>query len=143
MRLTQFSDYTLRMLMYAAARNGCQITIDEAAQAFGISKSHLSKVANTLTRSGYMVAIRGRSGGLKLARPPEEIGIGDVMRLTEPDFDLVECFTSGNKCTLTGCCGLAGILGEALASFQSTLDRYSLADIASGSFTISHQSASS
>lgn len=130
MRLTSFSDYALRMLMYAAAQGDRQITIDEVAQAFGASRAHLSKVANALTRSGYLVAVRGRSGGLKLGHMPEEIGIGDVMRLTEPDFHLVECFATGNKCTLTSCCRLSGILGEAMASFQATVDRYTLADIA-------------
>ncbi|WP_027153573.1 Rrf2 family transcriptional regulator [Mesorhizobium sp. WSM2561] len=130
MRLTSFSDYALRMLMYAASAGDRLITIEEVARTFNVSKTHLNKVANTLTRSGYLKAIRGRSGGLALGRRPEMIRIGDVIRLTEPDFALVECFATGNQCVLTGCCKLSGMFGEALASFQSTLDRYTLADVA-------------
>lgn len=129
MRLTNFSDYALRMLMYAASAGDRLFTIEEAARAFGVSKTHLNKVANTLTRSGYLRAVRGRSGGLLLGCRPEAIRIGDVVRLTEPDFALVECFATGNQCVLTRCCKLSGMFGEAMASFQSTLDRYTLADI--------------
>jgi Rrf2 family nitric oxide-sensitive transcriptional repressor len=128
-RLTNFSDYALRMLMYAASAGDRLITIEEAARAFDVSRTHLNKVANTLTRSGYLRAIRGRSGGLVLARRPEAIRIGDVIRLTEPDFALVECFSTGNQCVLTRCCKLSGMFGEAMASFLATLDRYTLADI--------------
>jgi Rrf2 family nitric oxide-sensitive transcriptional repressor len=128
-RLTNFSDYALRMLMYAASAGDRLITIEEAARAFDVSRTHLNKVANTLTRSGYLRAIRGRSGGLVLARRPEAIRIGDVIRLTEPDFALVECFSTGNQCVLTRCCKLSGMFGEAMASFLGTLDRYTLADI--------------
>lgn len=129
MRLTNFSDYALRMLMFAASSGERLITIEEAARTFGVSKTHLNKVANTLTRGGFLKAVRGRSGGLMLGVPPEAIRIGDVIRLTEPDFALVECFATGNQCVLTPCCKLAGMLGEAMSSFQKTLDRYTLADI--------------
>ncbi|UDL90417.1 Rrf2 family transcriptional regulator [Mesorhizobium sp. PAMC28654] len=129
MRLTNFSDYALRMLMYAAASGGRLITIEEAARVFNVSRTHLNKVANALTRSGYLKAILGRSGGLVLGRQPELIRIGDVIRLTEPDFALVECFATGNQCVLTRCCKLSGMFGEAMASFQNTLDRYTLADV--------------
>ncbi|MET3582106.1 Rrf2 family nitric oxide-sensitive transcriptional repressor [Mesorhizobium robiniae] len=130
MRLTNFSDYALRMLMYAASADDRRITIEEVARTFNVSKTHLNKVANTLTRSGYLKAIRGRSGGLALGRRPEMIRIGDIVRLTEPDFALVECFASGNQCVLTRCCKLSGMFGEAMATFQSVLDGYTLADIA-------------
>jgi len=130
MRLTNFSDYALRMLMYAASAGERLITIEEAARVFGVSKTHLNKVANTLTRAGYLKAVRGRSGGLTLGRAPEDIGIGDVIRLTEPDFALVECFATGSQCVLTQRCKLSGMLIDAMASFQATLDRYTLADIA-------------
>jgi Rrf2 family nitric oxide-sensitive transcriptional repressor len=130
MRLTSFSDYALRMLMYTAAADGRLITIEEVARTFNVSKTHLNKVANTLTRSGYLKAIRGRSGGLILGRRPEMIRIGDIVRLTEPDFALVECFASGSQCVLTRSCKLSGMFGEAMASFQNTLDRYTLADVA-------------
>ncbi|MCO5148146.1 MAG: Rrf2 family transcriptional regulator [Aquamicrobium sp.] len=130
MRLTNFSDYALRMLMYAASAGDRLITIEETARVYSLSRTHLNKVANTLTRGGYLKAVRGRSGGLTLARRPEAIRIGDVIRLTEPDFSLVECFATGNQCVLTRCCKLAGVMSEAAASFQATLDRYTLADIA-------------
>lgn len=130
MRLTSFSDYALRMLMYAASAGDRLVTIEESARAFNVSRTHLNKVANTLTRAGYLKAVRGRSGGLTLGRRPEAIRIGDVIRLTEPDFSLVECFATGNECVLTRSCKLSGVLSEAMASFHATLDRYTLADIA-------------
>lgn len=130
MRLTSFSDYALRMLMFAASADGRLITIDEAARTFNVSKTHLNKVANTLTRAGYLKAVRGRSGGLVLAQPAEAIRIGDVLRLTEPDFALVECFATGNQCIITRSCKLSLLLAEALAAFRATLDRHTLADIA-------------
>lgn len=129
MRLTNFSDYALRMLMYAASAGDRLITIEETARTFGVSKTHLNKVANTLTRSGYLKAVRGRSGGLALGLRPEMIRIGDVIRLTEPDFAVVECFATGNQCVLTRSCKLSSMFGEAMASFQSILDRYTLADV--------------
>ena len=115
--------------MYAASAEGRLITIEETARTFGLPKTHLNKVANVLTRGGFLIGIRGRAGGLMLARRPETIRIGDVMRLTEPDFALVECFSTGNQCVLTNCCKLSGVLNEALASFHRTLDSYTLADI--------------
>ncbi len=130
MRLTNFSDYALRMLMYAASAGERLITIEEVARVFGVSKTHLNKVANTLTRAGYLRAVRGRSGGLRLGRAPQDIGIGDVIRLTEPDFALVECFATGSQCVLTQRCKLSRMLMDATDSFQATLDRYTLADIA-------------
>lgn len=129
MRLTSFSDYALRMLMYAASAGNRLITIEEAARSFRVSKTHLNKVANTLTRAGYLKAVRGRSGGLALGKPANAIRIGDVLRLTEPDFALVECFATGNQCVITQSCKLSRLLGEAVASFQATLDRHTLADI--------------
>ncbi|MGO4677755.1 Rrf2 family transcriptional regulator [Bosea sp. 2YAB26] len=129
MRLTSFSDYSLRILMYAAAKSERLITIEETSLAYGISRAHLMKVANLLTKAGFLRAVRGRSGGLVLARLPTEIGIGEVLRLTEPDFALVECFGSGNGCLVTSRCRLKGILHEALAAFLSTIDRYTLADL--------------
>ncbi|WP_315925565.1 Rrf2 family transcriptional regulator [Mesorhizobium sp. SP-1A] len=129
MRLTDFSDYSLRLLMYAANRSDRLITIEETADIYGISKAHLMKVANQLTRAGFLKAVRGRSGGLTLARPAEQIGLGEVLRVTEPDFALVECFRTGNGCLLTARCRLRGLLGEAVAAFIATLDRYTLADL--------------
>ncbi|HEU5016598.1 MAG TPA: Rrf2 family transcriptional regulator [Pseudolabrys sp.] len=129
MRLTNFSDYALRLLMYAAAQKDRLVTIEETAEVYGISRTHLMKIANMLTRAGYLSAVRGRSGGLKLAKRPEKIRLGDVVRTTEPDFALVECFASGNQCVITARCRVRGVLDEALAAFLETLDRYTLADL--------------
>lgn len=129
MRLTNFSDYALRVLLYAAARRNALITIEETAQVYGISRAHLMKVVNQLTRAGFLKAVRGRSGGLELARRPEKISLGDVVRATEPDFALVECFSPENRCLITPRCRLRGVLNEALAAFIATLDRYTLADL--------------
>jgi len=129
MRLTNFSDYALRVLLFAAARGEELITIEETARAYGISRTHLMKVANQLTRSGYLKAVRGRSGGLALAMRPNKICLGDVVRATEPDFAMVECFSPDNRCLITPRCRLKGVLKEALGAFMATLDRYTLADL--------------
>jgi len=115
--------------MYAAVRGENLITIEETAELYGISRAHLMKVANQLTRAGYLKAIRGRSGGLALAKRPDAISLGDVLRATEPDFALVECFTADNRCLITPRCRLRGALHEALAAFVGTLDGYTLADL--------------
>jgi Rrf2 family nitric oxide-sensitive transcriptional repressor len=132
MRLTTFSDYALRVLMSAAAAGDRLITIEETANAYGISRAHLMKVVNILTRTGFIRGVRGRSGGFTLARPPEAISLGAVVRATEPDFALVECFATGNACLITRRCRLPEVLNEALGAFVGTLDRYTLADIALG-----------
>jgi len=129
MQLTNFSDYALRILMYAAARSDRLITIEETAAVYGVSRAHLRKVANTLTRAGYLAAVRGRSGGLRLGKNPEKIRLGDVVRLTEPDFALVECFADGDQCIITSRCRLRGVLKEALAAFSGVLDNYTLKDL--------------
>jgi len=132
MRLTTFSDYALRVLMYAAAAGDRLITIEETARAYNISRAHLMKVVNILTRTGYIKGVRGRAGGFTLARPPQDINLGAVVRDTEPDFALVECFATGNQCIITKRCRLPNVLNEALAAFVGTLDRYTLADLALG-----------
>ncbi|RXH26198.1 MULTISPECIES: Rrf2 family transcriptional regulator [Bradyrhizobium] len=129
MRLTNFSDYCLRLLMYAAARQDRLITIEEVSGVYNISRAHLMKVANTLTRAGYLNAVRGRSGGLALAKPPHKIKLGEVIRATEPDFALVECFGADNACVITRCCRLRGVLHEGLDAFNAVLDKYTLADL--------------
>lgn len=130
MRLTTFTDYALRVLLYAANAGGRLVTIEETAKVYGVSRAHLMKVVNTLTRAGYLKAVRGRSGGFLLSRAPEEIRLGDVIRLAEPDFALVECFAGGNQCILTPRCGLPRVVNEALNAFIGTFDRYTLADVA-------------
>jgi Rrf2 family nitric oxide-sensitive transcriptional repressor len=129
MRLTTYSDYCLRLLMYAATRPG-RVTIQGAADAYGISKNHLMKVAFDLGRLGYLDTVRGRGGGVRLARPPEEIRLGELLRRTEEDFRIVECFNAGtNRCVISHACRLKGILGEATAAWLAVMDRYSLADL--------------
>lgn len=129
MRLTSFSDFALRLLMYAAAHEDRLITIEEASRVFKISRAHLMKITNTLTRTGFLKAVRGRSGGLTLAKPARKIRVGDVIRATEPDFALVECFAAGDQCIITRSCRLRGILHEGLDAFNAVLDKYTLADL--------------
>jgi Rrf2 family nitric oxide-sensitive transcriptional repressor len=115
--------------MYAAAAGDRLITIEETAKAYDISRAHLMKVVNLLTRAGYIRAVRGRSGGFTLAKRPGEINLGAVVRATEPDFALVECFASGNQCLITPCCRQPNVLNEALNAFVGTFDKYTLADL--------------
>ena len=129
MRLTRFSDYSLRVLMYAATQGDRLITIEETAATYRISRTHLMKVCHQLAKAGLLRAIRGRSGGLVLAKAPSEIGIGEVLRLTEPDFALVECFGGGDGCVIAPRCRLQGVLHDALAAVLATIDRYTLADL--------------
>lgn len=132
MRLTFYSDYSLRLLMYAAVRNGELVTIQEVADTYAISKNHLMKVAFELGRKGYLETVRGRGGGLRLARAPEKIGLGEVVRDMEEDFTMVECFDpKANKCAITGPCRLRGALSRALKAYFEVLDEYTLADLAS------------
>ena len=135
MRLTSFSDYALRLLIYAARNPDRLITIEEAAVAYGISRSHLTKVANVLTRAGFLIAVRGRSGGLRMGPDPADLSLGDVLRVTEPDFATIDCFgpESGGTTTLTGDPGrpaaLDAAIAEALSAYLATMDRRRLADL--------------
>ena len=134
MRLTVYTDYSLRMLIYLATRDDGLSTIAEVARSYGISEHHLTKVAHQLGRAGYISTQRGKGGGLRLARPAGEIGLGEVVRQTEPDLALVPCFGSaeapaGAPCPIVPACGLRGVLGEALQAFMAVLDRYTLADL--------------
>ena len=130
MQLTRFSDYALRVLMFAQAAGDRLVTIEEMANAYAISRAHLMKVVNALTRAGYLTAVRGRYGGLRLAKPASDINIGDVVRATEPDFALVECFSTGDRCVITKCCKLQGVLEDALQAFLAVLDQHTLESIA-------------
>jgi Rrf2 family nitric oxide-sensitive transcriptional repressor len=130
MRLTVYSDYSLRLLMYAALRPGELVTVQQVADAYGISRNHLMKVAFELGRHGFLETVRGRGGGLRLARPPERIGLGDVVRKTEDDFTMVECFAADtDRCAVSGPCRLKGALGRALKAYLAVLDEYTLADL--------------
>jgi Rrf2 family nitric oxide-sensitive transcriptional repressor len=131
MRLTFYSDYSLRLLMYAAVRHGELVTIQEVADAYGISKNHLMKVAFELGRKGYLETVRGRGGGFRLSRSPEKISLGQVVRETEEDFTMVECFDpKSNTCAIAGPCRLRGALSRALKAYFAVLDEYTLADLA-------------
>jgi len=126
MRLTYQTDYALRLLMYLAVQGDRRSSIGEIAAQYGISENHLMKVTQRLAALGYVDALRGRNGGLKLARRPEQIRIGDIVRHLEPDFALVECFGSDNECAITPVCSLRHVLDEARAGFMRVLDGYSL-----------------
>lgn len=129
MKLTLYSDYSLRVLMYVA-RQEHRIQIDEIAKFYGISKNHLTKVVNNLATLGYIETTRGRGGGIRIKMAPEEINIGALIRKTEEHFNLVECFDrETNTCPIAGICGLQGVLGEALNAYLSVLDKYTLQDI--------------
>lgn len=131
MRLTTYTDYGLRLLMYVVLKDGELATIQEVADAYGISKNHLMKVAHNLGLYGYLDTVRGRGGGLRLARAPGRIVLGDVIRRMEDDFVMAECFEpAGNACCITRACRLKGILAEALRAYFEVLDKYTLADLA-------------
>ena len=132
MRLTIFTDYSLRVLIYLGAhRDEEQLaTINDIAAAYGISENHLMKVVHNLARHGYVQTTRGKGGGMQLARAPEEINIGAVVRVTEDDMALVECFQDGPpKCPIVSACSLQAVLAEALHEFLAVLDRQTLADL--------------
>jgi Rrf2 family nitric oxide-sensitive transcriptional repressor len=130
MRLTTMTDYSIRLLMYVAHHPDRLCTIAEIAGAYGISHAHLMKITHQLGVAGFIETVRGMGGGMRLARPPARINLGDVVRAVEPDFALVECFGAANRCTITAYCRLTGILSEALQDFLARLDRYTLADLA-------------
>jgi len=130
MRLTDYTDYALRVLMYVGAQAGRLVTIREIADNHGISKSHLGKVVHRLGMAGLLATVRGRAGGLRLACDPAAITLGAVVRLTEPDFIMVECFDEArNTCTLSPACMLKHALGEATSAYLQELDRVSLASV--------------
>lgn len=130
MRLTTFTDYSLRVLVYLAEAPEGRSTIAAIARAYGISEHHLVKVAHALGRKGFLKNTRGRRGGLRLGRRPEDINLGDVVRFTESTDMPAECFNrSTNTCMLSGGCRLQSVFREATAVFYETLGRYSLADL--------------
>ena len=125
MRLTRYTDYAVRVLMHLAVHPDRLCSIGEIAAAYAISRHHLMKIVNDLANAGYVASERGRSGGIRLARPAAEIGIGDLVRYTEGEDELADC----GGCVVAPACGLSGALGEALGAFMAVLDGYSLADI--------------
>lgn len=130
MRLTDYTDYTLRVLMFCALNPNRSITIAELATSHDISKNHLMKIVNDLANQGVLLTTRGRGGGLKLQKDPADICIGDVVRASETDFRMVECFdVNHNSCTLTAQCRLKQVFRNALKSYLDELDKVTLADI--------------
>jgi len=124
-RLTRYTDYAVRVLMHLAVHPDQLCSIGEIADAYAISRNHLMKIVNDLANAGYVASERGRFGGIRLARPAAEIGIGDLVRHTEGEDALADC----GACIVASACGLTGALDEALGAFMAVLDGYSLADI--------------
>lgn len=125
MRLTRYSDYAMRVLLFLAVRPDDLCSIASIARAHSISQNHLMKVVNDLVNAGYLSSVRGRFGGIRLARPASEIIVGEVIRHTEDGFDLVDC----GSCIIAPACGLTGALSKALSAFLEVLDGYTLADL--------------
>ena len=134
MQLTLHTDYSLRVLIYLAQKGDTLATISEIANFYEISRNHLVKVVHHLAGANFIHTLRGKNGGMRLARAPEDISVGDVIRQMEPNFDIVECFNTDNpSCAVASICALKNVLQKASAEFLALLDRYSLADaVASG-----------
>lgn len=133
MHLTQWTDYALRVLMYCAAYEGREqpVTITEIAQVHGISRSHLTKIVRQLASLQLLDTTRGRGGGMRLMRPPQEIIVGAVVRATETNFEMVECFSASHSvCRISSNCNLKGVLDRATRSYLAVLDGVTLADLA-------------
>lgn len=130
MQLTKFTDYSLRLAIYLARNPGRLATIAEIAQAYDIPHTHLMKVVHRLAKRGYIVTVRGKGGGMRLSRSPEMINIGNLVRDTEDNMDIAECFGYGKQtCPMLPACALKSVLTEARKNFLATLDRYNLSDI--------------
>jgi Rrf2 family transcriptional regulator, nitric oxide-sensitive transcriptional repressor len=128
MRLTLWTDYALRTLIFVGAKEGLA-TITEIAASFDISKAHLMKVVNRLGRQGYLATVRGKGGGIRLARSPADIRVGTLVRETEEDLAVMGCLSEPGFCRIEGCCVLRQALREATLAFLQTLDGYTLADL--------------
>jgi Rrf2 family nitric oxide-sensitive transcriptional repressor len=129
MRLTAYTDYTLRTLMYLAVKSDRRATIAEIARTYGISEAHLMKIVHQSGVAGDIETLRGRHGGIRLGKPAGDINLGRVVRRTEPDMDLVGCFQDSGACAIGEACVLRSALNEALGAFLAVLDRYTLADL--------------
>lgn len=142
MRLTKFTDYSFRVLLYAATLDKELLTtIEETSKVYNISRAHLKKVVKLLIHNNYLEGVQGRNGGFRLALAADQINLGQVLRETEPDFGLAECFLPGNRCRITQACRLPVVMNKALANFLATFDDYTLADmlVAPHQFGISEQ----
>ena len=129
MKLTSYTNYSLRILMVAAMRDGELVTIQEVAEAFGVSKAHLVKCVHQLGVWGYLDNVRGRHGGFRLAVPAHKITVGEVVRKTEDCLSLVECFDAQtNSCPMIGLCLMGEAFKEACAAFLAVLDKLTIAE---------------
>lgn len=129
MQLTLYTDYSLRTLIYLAFQPERTVTITELADFYKISRNHLVKVVHNLSSKHFIQSTRGKGGGLRLARPAREIVVGDVVRQTEPNFYIVECFNpDADQCVIDATCGLKSVLNRAALNFLTELDRYTIAD---------------
>lgn len=140
MQLTRHADYALRLLVHLAGVGGARLQIADVAAAQAISRTHLMKIANELARGGFIEAMRGRGGGVWLARDPADIRLGDVVRAMEPCGPMVDC----TSCRLAGGCGLPAVLHKAASAFHAVLDDFTLADILDrpgGAFTLPRAAA--
>ncbi len=129
MRLTFSTDYALRLLMLVGLETARLVTIEEVADRFGISKNHLMKVAHQLGQRGYLETVRGRNGGLRLGKAPDQIVVGEVVRKMEPDFAVVECESPAGYCRIAPCCTLRSAMREAVQAFLAKLDQYTLEEL--------------
>lgn len=129
MRLTQYTDYSLRVLTYLALAGEERSTIRSVSAAYGISRSHVMKVVQQLAQLGYVTAVRGQGGGLRLGQPADQIRLGDVVRNMEPDFAMVECYRTGRTCAIETACALPSILDEAVDAYLGELNKHTLADL--------------
>ena len=129
MHLTTFSDYTMRVMMYLGLQHGQLVTISDIAQAYKISENHLMKVVHHLAQQGYIETVRGKGGGLRLAREPNTVNIGEMIRISEGDTSLLPCLDTNGTCCIQPSCKLVGILREAQVALFTVLDKYTLADL--------------
>ncbi|MGM0876813.1 MAG: RrF2 family transcriptional regulator [Bacillota bacterium] len=138
MRLTNYTDYSLRVLIYLAMKPDKELSnIKEIAEVYNISKNHLMKVTYELGKMNVIETIRGRNGGIRLAHAPEDINIGEIVRKTEEDFYIVECFDNDkNQCVISPACGLKHILNKALLAYFEVLDQYTLSDLVKNKHTL-------
>ncbi|GLV25927.1 MULTISPECIES: Rrf2 family transcriptional regulator [Sphingobium] len=125
MKLTLFTDYSMRVLLYLGAHPERLCSIAEVARAYNISQNHLMKVVNDLAKAGYIESVRGRGGGIRLGKPADTINVGALVRHTEEGFELVDC----GSCIIAPACGMTGVLKEAVRAFLAVLDQYTIADL--------------
>lgn len=125
MRLTRYTDYSLRVLIHLALHDDRLCSIGEMSRTYDVSHNHLMKVVNALAHDGFIQTVRGRAGGMRLARPPEEITVGEVVRRTEEGFELADC----SGCALSSACGLTSVLAKGMQAMMAVFDSFTIADL--------------